>query len=495
MLVVCAAVFFSVLNASIVNVTLPTIGRDLEVEPDRLGWVITAYLLVYAVAIPFYGRLADRYGARRFFLFGQGVFALGSLLCALAPSYGLLVAARVVQAGGGAAIPGLGVTLASRAYPPNERGTVLGFMSTTLGVAAAIGPTLGGIVADALGWHAVFAIGALAGLLMPLSWAILPRDEGHGSERLDVWGGLFLALTVSGALFATTEGARGGWDSPRVLWAALTSVVALAALVARQGTATSPFIPRDLLANWRYLALVGTSFTAMGAVMGPLVGMPLLLSTLNNLSPSQIGLALLPNAALYALLGVVAGRVVDRAGARAPVRGGLVVMLVGLVGLSSAVGSPAWVASALLAFVGVGSAFVNAPLSTAVSLVVRPERMASAQSINTMLLFLGGSFGTTLLTAVVAGRGRAAGAFNPLHAGPGVGYSDAFLFLAVPLLVASPLAAALPAASKVAPDALAGERSGDVDGAADGFDLPWASRGRGRADVVAEERARPAFRR
>ena len=442
--VVSAAVFLSVLNASIVNVILPTIGRDLDVEPGPLGWVITAYLLVYGVAIPFYGRLADTYGARRFFVAGQAVFALGSLLCALAPSYPLLLAARVVQAGGGAAVPGLGVVLIGRAFPPDKRGTALGTLSTTVGTAAAIGPTLGGFMADALGWHAVFAIGTLAGLLAPASWATLPRDEGRGGSRLDVWGGLLLGLAIVGALLAGTEGARASWGSPRVLWAAGVAAVALAALVFRQRTAESPFLPRDLLENRRYLALCLTSFSAMAAFVGHLIGLPLLLTGLNGLPPSQVGLVLLPSAALNAALGVAVGRLVDRVGGRIPVRAGLVGMVLAALGLSSAVGSPPWVMAALLGLLGVGVAFVNTPLSTAVSLLVRPERLPSAQSINAMLFFLGGSFGTTMVTAVVAARGQASDALNPLHAGPGVAFSDAFLLLTIPLLVALALSAAVP---------------------------------------------------
>src|SRR3712207_1789855 len=255
LVVVCAAIFISVLNASIVNVVLPTIGADLSVDAALLGWVITSYSLVYAVAIPFYGRLADRYGARRFFIMGQGVFAVGSLLCALAPSFPLLLVARVIQAGGGAAVPGLGIALAARAFPPQQRGTVLGIVTTSLGVAAAIGPTFGGLLADRFGWHAVFVVGTVAGLLLPASWLLLPREDPRGGERLDVWGGLFLAAGISGALFALTEGSRSGWGSPRPLLSAGVAVVGLVALIVRQRTAASPFIPRELLANRRYVAL------------------------------------------------------------------------------------------------------------------------------------------------------------------------------------------------------------------------------------------------
>jgi len=129
---VCVPLLAGVLNASAVGVVLPAIIADLEVDPGRIAWLMTGFLLVYGIAIPFYGRLADLHGARRLFLAGVVIFAAGSLLAALAPSFGWLLAARVVQAVGGAAVPSLGMTLASRAYGPAARGTVLGIFGGVL---------------------------------------------------------------------------------------------------------------------------------------------------------------------------------------------------------------------------------------------------------------------------------------------------------------------------------------------------------------------------
>ena len=126
LLIVCFALFFGVLNASAVGVVLPDIADDLSVDTGQLSWLMTGFLLIYGVAIPFYGRLADRYGARPLFLLGVGVFSVGALLSALAPNFEFLLVARIIQATGGAAVPGLGMTLASRAYGPESRGTVLG---------------------------------------------------------------------------------------------------------------------------------------------------------------------------------------------------------------------------------------------------------------------------------------------------------------------------------------------------------------------------------
>ena len=175
--VVGIPLFFTVLNASAVTVLLPEMGRDLAIGTASLGWLMTGYLLVYGVAIPFYGRIADLYGARRLFLFGLTVFAIGSILSAIAPNYPLLLGARLIQAVGGAAIPGLGMAIASRAFPQEKRGIVLGLISATIGVGAAVGPLLGGVMSDAFGWRSVFVITALAGLTIPFGLKILSRDE------------------------------------------------------------------------------------------------------------------------------------------------------------------------------------------------------------------------------------------------------------------------------------------------------------------------------
>ena len=155
LVVVCIVLFFAVLEASAVGVVLPEIAIGLSVDTAQIGWLMTSFLLVYGIAIPFYGRLADRYGAGRLFIFGVALFSAGSLLAGAAPDYPLLLVARIIQSVGGAAIPGLGMTLVSRAYGPESRGMVLGILAATIGVAAAAGPILGGLLSEFFGWRAI----------------------------------------------------------------------------------------------------------------------------------------------------------------------------------------------------------------------------------------------------------------------------------------------------------------------------------------------------
>ena len=454
--IVGVAVFFGVLNASAVGVVLPNIADDLSVDTGQLSWLMTGFLLIYGIAIPFYGRLADLYGARPLFLLGVGIFSVGALLSAVAPNFSSLLAARIVQAAGGAAVPGLGMTLASRAYGPEARGTVIGALAATIGAGAAIGPLLGGGLSELLGWRSIFFISASAAITIPFAWNILPRDEDRSGGTLDMLGGAALALLVGGALLVPTEGVRSGWSSSLVLAGAVVSIIGLVALLARQVTAGSPFLPKEFLRNTRYIALVGMSFSVMAANLAPLIGLPILLSISHGLSPLEVGLVMLPGAISSSLFGVLAGRVTDRKGARLPVWIGAPLMLLAVLGLSTYAGSSVLVIATFAGILGAGFGLVNTPLAATISRIVRVQMLASALSINSMLFFLGGSFGTAALMAVVTSRaGENDSLFNPLHSGAAAGFSDAFLLLAIPVMVALALSVALPVPSRMA---LAGQR-------------------------------------
>ena len=417
LLVVIIPLFLVVLNDSAVVVLLPELGRDLSIGTGRLAWLMTAFLLVHGVAIPFYGRIADLHGARRLYLFGLIVFVIGSVLSAFAPSYSLLLGARIVQGIGAAAIPGLGMAIASRAFPDEKRGTVLGLISAIIGVSLALGPPLGGIMSDAFGWRSVFIISAVSVLVIPVGWKILPRDEEQGDEPLDVLGGILLALLISGSLFAAGEGVTSGWGSWQVLSSAGVSVAALIALAIRQKTTLFPFLPKELIQNRRYVLLVFMAFTVAAVDLAVLVGLPLLLTSAHGLTVAQVGYVLLPGAVMTAVVGVVAGRLVDRIGARIPVWIGAAMMLVAMLGLSSYAGSEVWLIGLFMAILGTGFALVNTPIAAVVSLAVRTQVLAMALSINTMLLFIGGSFGIALLTVIVVTRQGLTSALNPLHIG------------------------------------------------------------------------------
>ena len=372
----------------------------------------------------------------------------------MAPDFSFLLAARIVQAAGGAAVPGLGMTLASRAYGPESRGTVLGVLAATIGAGGAIEPFLGGVLAESLGWQSIFVVNAAAAITIPIGLKILPRDEERAGGKLDLPGGIALALMVTEALLVPSEGARSGWSSPLVLTGVALAIVGLVALVARQRTATSPFIPREFLRNFRYVATLGMSFSVTAASLAPLVGLPTLLATFHQLSPLEVGLTMLPGTISASLFGVFAGRLTDRRGPRLPTWMGAPLILLAVLGLSTNSGSSVWVIATFAGLLGAGSGLMNTPLAATITRIVRGKVLASALSINSMSFFLGGGFGTAALMAVVTSRGEGGlSSLNPLHSGGAAAYSDAFLLLAIPIVAAIALSPALPTAAQQAVEA------------------------------------------
>lgn len=444
--VVCGVTVFGVLNASAVTVVLPQMGETLGANSTQLGWIVSIFLLVYGVAIPFYGRLADRFGERDLFLGGLLLFGVGSLACALAPTVQTMLVARVVQGVGGAAFPGLGMTLASRAFPPAGRGVALGAIAATMGVGGAVGPLVGGVLADVASWRLLFGISALATAVFPFARAVLPRSAGAGAGRLDLVGGGLLAVGIAAALFALAEGGTRGWSSPVVVAALVSSGVAFVGLVRHQGRTADPFLPPVLLRDRTYLRIVAMGFFTTGTYLGTLIGLPLLLARVHGLSPFQVGLTLMPGAVATGLMGLAAGRLVDRIGARVPTLAGSGILILAALGFSTVAGTSHGAVVVLVVALGTGYALINTPLAATISNRVGPDVLASALSLNIMVFFTGGSFGTTAFVVISEARAGAAQAWNPLYGGASVAFSDAFGLFALPMALVAILAALLPAA-------------------------------------------------
>jgi EmrB/QacA subfamily drug resistance transporter len=443
---VCVTAFAVVLNGTMLPVALPEIGRSMSLDTAQVGWLTTGYFLMNGVAIPFFGRLADLRGVDRLYAAGLLTFFLGSVACGLAPGYEVLMAGRLVQGVGAAAVVGLGPTAVSLSYPPGERGVAIGFVGAAVGVGAAAGPVLGGFVAQAVGWRYLFLAGVLFGALAPLALKALPRGEPRVGGGFDRIGALLLAVSLGGLLLALTEGAKGGVGAPSFVVPALVGAGALFGLILRQRTAEDPFLPRALLGNRRYVWLCAITALFIGINITAEVAVPLLLAEVNRLSAGVIGLVLLPPALATVVLGPVAGRLVDRAGIEGPMGIGALAVVLALVLISAfGVGGGVVLVSVLVSVVSVGATLAKIAATTGVSLAVPKGNLPSGISFNEMVWILGTSLGTALLTATLTARSEAPRAFNPLHTGGGANYSDVFLVLSVPILL---VLCALPALSR-----------------------------------------------
>jgi MFS transporter, DHA2 family, metal-tetracycline-proton antiporter len=427
-ILVACCVFISVLNTNMFNVALPSIGREFDMSPGGLGWVVTSYSLIFGIGTPFYGRLADIYGLRRMFMIGLTIFSIGSVACMFAPEYYMLIGARIIQAAGTAAIPALGTAAMFRAIPAERRGTATGYIAAMVGVGSAIGPSLGGAITQIVSWRGLFVFGALLIIAVPLSRRILPDDETNSEASLDLPGGFFLGIMIAGLLIGMTNLESFGLASPWVLGPLAISMAGLLLLNYRIRHHDDPFIPPDLLANRNYRMLVFIGFAMLLTHMGTLVTVPLLLDSVNDISSARIGLVMLPSAVVLSIVGPIAGRLTDRIGALIPMRTGIATSLIALFLMSSVgVGGSALTVTIILLLTGLGMGLANSPMINSVSLIVPRARTGLGVSIFHMTFFLGGAFGATMITSVIDYRTNSSNALNLLHTGDGVAFSDAFL--------------------------------------------------------------------
>ena len=455
--VLALATFASVLNTTMVNVAIPLIGRDLDVSGAEAGWIVTGYVLVFAVGIPIYGRISDFFGLREIFSVALVVFAAGSLVCALAPSFPVLIAGRALQAAGSAAIPALSYGSVAKIFPPGGQGTAFGILSSSVGVGGAAGPILGGLGAGLGGWRILFfgtllilVVLFLAGLYaLPDTGSAAP---GSGAVRnLDLPGGLLLGAAAGLALFGITRIQQAGISAPLSWGSVVLAVLAASMFSARIRTADVPFAPPELFRNRTFLAASFAALLAQFAYLGGALFLtPLLLVGQGGLSTLSAGLVLAPSAVAVAVLSPYAGRLSDRVGPRAVLLGGLTLLVVCLFFVSSyAVGASAYVVASALLAMGVGAAGITSSAADAVSIALPEETAGVGLGIYQMLFFLGAGAGAAVLGTFLATRTAAGtGAVNPLYSlAPSAGpFSDAFLLASLAALLS--LAAAFGVSAK-----------------------------------------------
>lgn len=436
--VLIAAILNNVLTGSMLNVVLPIIRADFAVSPAEVGWVITGFSLAFAVGVPLYGRISDFFGVRRVFVFGLLGFAAGGLICALAPSLPVLVLGRVVQGLGGAAVPALATVSIARVLPPGQRGGALGLTTASVGLGTAIGPIVGGIIQQTIGWHFLF-VGTLvlALLLIPGALWVLPAGGAGGERQFDLAGGVLLGLTAGLFLFGITQGQAAGFGAVTAWGSFLGAALAAAGFVWRITSAPNPFVSPVLFRNRAYVAALIVGFCSMFANLSTLVTVPQLVIAVNALTPAAAGLVLTPGAVALAALSPWSGRLSDRVGVRLPVLVGLTLVGVSLLFLSSfgAGAAPLVVALGLL---GAGAGFaLSSPSITNAAANALPEReVGVGLGIFQGIFFLGGGTGAAIIGAVLAARGEQDDSLNPLHTLDGAPFADAFLAIALAIVIA-----------------------------------------------------------
>ena len=399
--------FVMILNETIMSVALPVLISDLRVTASTAQWLTSGFLLTMAVVIPVTGYLLQRFTALQVYVASMTLFSLGTLVAALAPGFGVLLAGRVVQACGTAVMIPLLMTTVMRLVPEERRGRTMGTITIVIAVAPAIGPTISGLILSALSWRWMFWIVlpiALVALAIGASTLRVPSETRR--VPLDVLSVLVSAVAFSGLVYglsAVGEAARGEALVPPWI-PVVVGAVALAGLVARQLRLQRedralldlrPFTHRTFVVC---VLLVSLSFMAL---FGALILLPLYLQSVLGLDPFTTGLAVLPGGLAMGLLGPVVGRLFDRVGARPLVVPGAVVLSAGLwlFTLLDA-GSPLWAVIAMNVVIVVGVSFMVTPLMTAALSTLPPSLYSHGSAILTTLQQVAGAAGTALFVTV-----------------------------------------------------------------------------------------------
>ena len=416
--VVILGTIMTVLDLTVVNVAIPTLARDLGASIPAIGWVMTGYMLAFATVIPLTGWAAERFGARRAWIFALLVFLAGSVLAGAAWSIGSLVAFRVLQGLGAGMILPIGQTILAQAAGPQRMGRVMSVIGVPMLLAPVFGPLLGGAIIGAASWRWIFFINLPVGLAAVVAaLRLLPAGSGspsgaRGGLRLDVRGLLLLSPGIAVFLYGMSEaGGHGGFGSPR------TSVAVLAGLVliglffwhaaVRGGQA---LIDVSLLRRRGFGAAAAVNLLLMVALFGSLILIPLYYQQVRHEGAVAIGLLLAPQGLGAALALPLAGRLTDKFGARGVASAGMVLAVLGMLAYTQVGPETSYLyLSAALLVIGAGvGATVVPSMAAAFQALSRAETPRATSALN-VIQRLGGAVGTALF-AIVLSRQTGAGA-------------------------------------------------------------------------------------
>ncbi len=396
------------LDGTAVNVALPTIGRDLGASTSSLQWILNGYLLTLASLILIGGSLGDRYGRRGVFVLGGGLFTIASALCAIAPSSGALVAARFLQGVGGALLTPGSLAMIESGFRREDRPRAIGAWSGLTGVAAALGPLLGGYLVSAVSWRAIFLINAPIGVYVVIAARKVPETRDRSARGpLDIRGALLAAFALAGVTYALIEGPRHGL-SPSIALPAGLGVLAAVAFFALEKSTPNPMLPLDIFASRQFSAANLITFVVYAALGGVFFLLVAFLQISLGYSPIAAGAASLPVTALMLLLSSSSGALAQRIGPRIPLTVGPMGVAAGMLLMTRIAPGDSYVASVLPAVVvfGLGLALVVSPVTATVLAAAEARRSGIASGINNAVARVAGLLAVAVLPLIAGLEGH-----------------------------------------------------------------------------------------
>ncbi len=405
LMAVAFGLFMIMLDNTVVNVALPSIARDLKIGISELEWIVTGYALVFAALLITGGKLADMFGRRKIFVIGLAIFSLSSLACGLAPSASFLIGARCAQGIGAALMNPATLSIITATFPAKQRGQAIGIWAGVSALALAIGPLVGGLIVDNIGWNWIFFVNVPIGVLgIVVSLLVIKesRDTSH-EQSIDLPGLLTSGLALFSLSYALIEGNSKGWASAEILGLFVAAAVFLAAFVVLEKRQRLPMLDLSL---FKIPSFVGANVVALLVslgMFGVFFFVSLYVQNVLGFSPTKSGAIFLPMTILIILIAPIAGKLSDRIGGRWLMGGGMATLGVSLL-LYQRIGlhSTFWTLLPALILGGIGMAMTMSPMTSVAMASVPVDKAGVGSGVLNSFRQVGGALGIAVMGAILA---------------------------------------------------------------------------------------------
>ncbi len=402
--------FMAVLDATIVNVALPKIMGTFGIDIDSAEWILTAYLLVFAVMLPTSGWVADHFGYKRTYFLALMLFTFGSFLCGMAWNENALISFRIIQAVGAGFMMPVGMAIVTREFPVRQRGIALGFWSIAAAASVSLGPLIGGYLVDNIGWNAIFDVNVPVGIVGLFATIVVQREyKTEHTRSFDFIGFISMSVSLSALLLALSDANAawntGGWSSPFIVSCFAISAFAMTVFLVTEFTVKSPLIELALFKDFNFSVTNGILFIFGLGMFGSTFLLPLYLQNSLGYTAFQAGAMFLPIGLLQAFFAPISGLLSDKVNPKVPAVIGIVLLAISLyLNSSLSLFSERHQIMLPLLIRGVAMGLLFTPLTTLALSRIPKQKIAQASGLFNVIRQLGGSFGVAIMGALLTRR-------------------------------------------------------------------------------------------